>query len=106
MGQPAEGNQASTRTNGRIIPAKLAQGRADDHRTHKGLFLPPSHIAPGQQVLPGFQAETLWPAPPLELYEMGGGQHEGGRAVPLSQRMFVEALSWPYPSTIAPRGSR
>ena len=82
----------STRTNGRIIPAKLAQGRADDHRTHKGLFLPPSHIAPGQQVLPGFQAETLRPAPPLELYEMGGGQHEGGRAVPLSQRMFVEAL--------------
>ena len=89
--------QRSTRTKRRIIPAKLAQHNPQDHRTRKGLFLPDAHIdATGQRALPGLQVERLRPAPPLELYEMGyrtgDVEHKGGRVVPLSQRIFIEAL--------------
>ena len=82
----------STRTTKRIIPGKLAQAHADDHRTVKGVFLPAAHSPDGQQVLPGFGMERRMPAPPLAIYEMGGGHHEGGRAAPLAQRMFIESL--------------
>ena len=75
-----------------LLPVQLDSLPSQVLHTKIAAFQPAWVFAPGQQVLPGFQAETLRPAPPLELYEMGGGQHEGGRAVPLSQRMFVEAL--------------
>lgn len=82
----------STRTTRRIIPGRLAQAHGDDQRIVKGIFLPAAHSPDGQQVLPGFGMERRLPAPPLAIYEMGGGHHEGGRAAPLAQRMFIESL--------------
>ena len=82
----------SARTTRRIIPGKLAQAHLEDHRTVKGIFLPAAYSPDGQQVLPGFGMERRIPAPPLAIYEMGGGHHEGGRAAPLPQRMFIESL--------------
>ena len=82
----------TTRTTGRIIPARIAQANpASDSRAGR-LFSFAAHSPDGQMILPGFATETIGPALPLVLYDLGSGPSSRSRAAPLAMRMFVESL--------------
>ena len=85
----------STRTTGRIFPAKLAMAPRTDRRAGN-LFSHAAHVGEreGELVLPGFQTERAAPALPLQLYDLGlGAAHsEKTTGAPLALRMFVESI--------------
>ena len=83
----------STRTTGRIFPAKLAMAPRTDRRAGN-LFSHAAHVGEGQLVLPGFQTDRTAPALPLQLYDLGlGAAHsEKTTAAPLALRIFVESI--------------
>ena len=83
----------STRTTGRIFPAKLAMAPRTDRRAGN-LFSHAAHVGEGQLVLPGFQTDRTAPALPLQLYDLGlGAVHaEKTTAAPLALRIFVESI--------------
>ena len=83
----------STRTTGRIFPAKLAMAPRTDRRAGN-LFSHAAHVGEGQLVLPGFQTDRAAPALPLQLYDLGlGAVHsEKTTGAPLALRIFVESI--------------
>ena len=83
----------STRTTGRIFPAKLAMAPRTDRRAGN-LFSHAAHVGEGQLVLPGFQTDRTAPALPLQLYDLGlGAVHaENSTGAPLALRIFVESI--------------
>ena len=85
----------STRTTGRIFPAKLAMAPRTDRRAGN-LFSHAAHVGEreGELVLPGFQTARAAPALPLQLYDLGlGAAHsEKSTGAPLALRMFVESI--------------
>ena len=87
----------STRTTGRIFPAKLAMAPRTDRRAGN-LFSHAAHAGEregaGPLVLPGFQTDRAAPALPLQLYDLGlGAAHsEKTPGAPLALRMFVESI--------------
>ena len=85
----------STRTTGRIFPAKLAMAPRTDRRAGN-LFSHAAHVGEreGELVLPGFQTDRTAPALPLQLYDLGlGAAHsEKTTGAPLALRMFVESI--------------
>ena len=85
----------STRTTGRIIPAKLAMAPRTDRRVGR-VFSHAAHVGEreGELVLPGFQTERAAPALPLQLYDLGlGAAHsEKTTGAPLALRIFVESI--------------
>ena len=83
----------STRTTGRIFPAKLAMAPPADRRA-RNLFSHAAHVGEGQLVLPGFQTGRSAPALPLQLYDLGlGAVHaEKTTGAPLALRIFVESV--------------
>ena len=83
----------STRTTGRIFPAKLAMVPRTDRRAGN-LFSHAAHVGEGQLVLPGFQTDRTAPALPLQLYDLGlGAVHaENSTGAPLALRIFVESI--------------
>ena len=85
----------STRTTGRIFPAKLAMAPRTDRRVGR-VFSHAAHVGEreGELVLPGFQTDRTAPALPLQLYDLGlGAAHsEKTTGAPLALRMFVESL--------------
>ena len=85
----------STRTTGRIFPAKLAMAPRTDRRAGN-LFSHAAHVGEqeGELVLPGFQTARAAPALPLQLYDLGlGAAHsEKTTGAPLALRMFVESI--------------
>ena len=87
---------ASTRTEGRIIPARLAQVDPADRRAGT-LFSPAAHLVQQdgghQHVMPGFEHAQATPALPLQLYDLGIGPGvSAGRGAPLALRLFVEGV--------------
>ena len=112
--QPVE---PSTREQGRIIPAKIAQVAPGDRRAGK-LFTTAAHVSPDieagqlsfsgfqqlgtstgnaterQSILPGFQdPATIGPCLPLALYDLGDAPATSrGPAAPLALRLFVESV--------------
>lgn len=75
-----------------ILPGTLGTVASTDRRAKK-LF---TGVCYGQGSLPGILGigDTLIPAFPLVLYDMGFKTHNGGgRGAPLSLRIFVEALT-------------
>ena len=80
------------RTTGRIIPAKLAQAEPSSDSRAGRLFSLAAHSPDGQLILPGFATETIGPALPLVLYDLGNGPSSTSRAAPLALRVFIEAL--------------
>ena len=94
------------RESGRIIPARLAMGRAEDQRTGK-YFALPAHIESrhgprSQLALPGFQdPNPMAPALPVALYDLGVGKgtRNISHAAPIPFRLIVEAsMAVPQPS--------
>ena len=89
--------QASSRTEGRIIPARLAMTTPQDRRAGT-LFSHAAHTGRrdgNQFVLPGFQNDRQAPALPLALYDLGLGQMaNSGRnpGAPLALRLFVSSI--------------
>ena len=87
----------STRTTGRIFPAKLAMAPRTDRRAGN-LFSHAAHAGEregaGPLVLPGFQTDRTAPALPLQLYDLGlGAVHaEKSTGAPLALRIFVESI--------------
>ena len=112
--QPVE---PSTREQGRIIPAKIAQVAPGDRRAGK-LFTTAAHVSPDieagqlsfsgfqqlgtstgnaterQSILPGFQdPATIGPCLPLALYDLGDAPATSrSPAAPLALRLFVESV--------------
>ena len=80
------------RTTGRIIPAKLAQAEPSGDSRAGRLFSLAAHSPDGQLILPGFATETIGPALPLVLYDLGNGPSSTSRAAPLALRVFIEGL--------------
>ena len=80
------------RTTGRIIPAKLAQAEPSSDSRAGRLFSLAAHSPDGQLILPGFATETIGPALPLVLYDLGNGPSSTSRAAPLALRVFIEGL--------------
>ena len=87
----------STRTTGRIFPAKLAMAPRTDRRAGN-LFSHAAHAGEregaGPLVLPGFQTDRAAPALPLQLYDLGldAAHSEKTPGAPLALRMFVESI--------------
>ena len=80
------------RTTGRIIPARLAQADPSGDSRAGRLFSLAAHSPDGQLILPGFATETIGPALPLVLYDLGNGPSSTSQAAPLALRVFIEGL--------------
>ena len=85
---------ASSRTTGRIIPARIAMAPAGDRRTGKR-FSVAAHVAEGpdgQLVMPGFQHDRQAPALPLAWYDLGEPPHQQNKWAPLALRLLLTSI--------------
>ena len=93
-------DEASRRTTGRIVPARLAQvspewADANDGRAHLFSLAGSDPSPEGQILLPGFSdPSTPSPSLPLELYDLGAASEaeRRGPAAPLALRLFWESV--------------